>query len=80
MGITPRRIHYERAWVFADGLCKCLWSFLDNDVSPADFAGECCVKRGAIGILAILERRNDDFILETGFSLRVDIRLWVVAI
>ena len=67
--ITPRRVHDEGAWVLADGLCKCLWSFLNNDVSPADFARECCIERWAIGIFAVLKRRNDDFILETGFSL-----------
>ena len=77
MCITPRRIHNERARVLADGLCKSLRSFLNDDVPPADFARECCVERGAIGIIATLKRGDDDFILETGFSLYVDIRLWV---
>jgi hypothetical protein len=78
--ITPRRIHDERARVLADGLCKCLWPFFRDDVPPADFAREGCVERGATGIIAVLKRGNDDFILETRFALWVDIRLLVVTI
>ena len=71
MGVTPRRVHDQAAWVRADGLGKCLGTVVDNNVAPADLAWESCVGEdlGVVRVVAALELRDLDLRLETRFSL-----------
>jgi hypothetical protein len=44
-----------------------------NDITPADRAWKCNIKRGPVdGILTVLKLGNDDFFLEAGFALMID--------
>ncbi len=69
MGITPRSVHDECAGVLADCLGESFRPMLNDDVPPTTFAGETGVEGGAIGVVAVLERGDDDLVLETRFAL-----------
>ena len=69
MRITPGGVHNKYTWVLAHGLCKRLWTLLDDDVAPALLTRDRRVERWAIGVVAILELGNNDFVLEAGFAL-----------
>jgi len=70
MGVTPCSVHDQGARVLSDSLCKCLGTLLYNNVSPPDFTRHAAVQGWAcLWVLTILEGRNDDFSLNTWFTL-----------
>ena len=68
MSIAPCRVHNEYTGVLANGLGECLWALLDNDVTPADFAGERSVGRRPAGVFAVDKLGNDNLVLEAGLA------------
>lgn len=69
VSVTPCGVHDKTARVSTDSLGEGLGSLFDDDVSPSDFAGHGGVEWWAVGIVAVVELWNDDFGLETGFTL-----------
>jgi hypothetical protein len=67
--ITPRSVHNKRTRVLADGLGESFWSFLDDNVPPAIFTGECSFEGRPIRVLSVREFGDDNLLLETGFTL-----------
>ena len=70
MGVTPRCVHDQSSRVRADCFSKGFGSFLDNDVTPTDFAGHASVERRAIGVVTIVEGWDDDIGFEARLTLR----------
>ena len=70
MGIAPSGVHDEGARIFAYGLGKCLWTFLDDDVAPTNLAWHTRVEGSTVGVLRVAQRRNDNVGLETRFALK----------
>ena len=79
MGITPRSVHDECAGVLADRLGKGFRPILNDDVPPTAFTRETSVEGGTVGVIAVLERRDDNLALETGFTLYKVIRKRVMS-
>ena len=68
MSVAPRRVHDEHTRVLADGLRKCLGALLDDNVTPADFAGEGSVCRRAVRVFTVDKLGNDNLVLEAGLA------------
>jgi hypothetical protein len=72
VSIAPCRIHNKSPRICPDSPSEGLGSFLDEDVTPPDLAGNRCIKWGSVlRVIAILEFRNNDFIFEARLSLRL---------
>ena len=69
MGVAPGRVHDQAARVLADGLSESLRAFLNNDVAPAGRAGLGGVEGRGRRVVAVVEGRDDDVILEAGLAL-----------
>lgn len=69
MGVTPGGVHDESARIRANGFGESFGTFLDDDVSPADFAWDRGVERWAVGVFPVVERRDDDLVLEAWLAL-----------
>ena len=69
MGVTPCGVHDECAWIFTNGLCKCLGDMFDDDISPPDSARRGSVEGSSVGILAVGELGDLDLCPETRFAL-----------
>jgi hypothetical protein len=68
MRVSPSCVHDEGTRIFSDSFGEALWTFLEDDVAPANFTWHRCIKGRAIWIFAVLEGRYDDFGLETWFA------------
>ena len=68
VSITPCCVHNEDTRVFANRLGKGLGTMLNDDVTPSSLAGNDGIERGSVGVVAILEGRNDDLIFKTWFA------------
>lgn len=69
MRVTPRSVHNKCARILADGLGKSFRSFFNDDVTPTSFTGESSVEGRTIRIIAVLERGDDNLLLEARFTL-----------
>lgn len=70
VGISPGSVHDKGTGVSADCFGECLGALLDNDVAPPGEARRGDIQRRSIlGVLAVLELRDDDVLPETGFAL-----------
>lgn len=75
VSVAPCRVHDQYTRVLADGLCESFRTLLDNNVTPAAFAGECSIHGRPIFVRRVLELGNDDLVGETWFTLINDIEL-----
>jgi len=69
VSITPRSVHDKCPRVFANCLGESFRSLLSDDVPPTTFARESSVEGRTIRVVAVLELRNDNLVLETRFTL-----------
>ncbi len=68
VGIAPHRVHDEHTGVLADGLRECLGALLDDDVTPAHFAGQGSVGRRPVRVFTVDKLGDDDLVLEAGLA------------
>lgn len=67
--VAPSGIHDEAAGVLADGLGEGFRTFLDYDGAPSLLTRLRRVQRGPIGISAVLEGWDNNFVFEARFTL-----------
>lgn len=69
MRIAPGGVHDEASRVLTHGLGEGLGAMLNDDVAPADLAGEGGVDRGSLGVVTVRQLGDDNFGLEAGLAL-----------